>query len=75
MALLSMKAAIFAVVPVVIYLVIARVICWMRYRHIKGPPGAGWTYFWLVRHVAGGRLIRDLEDVCDHYGRYYIVSP
>lgn len=39
-----------------------------RLRHIKGPASAGFSRWWLLSHVTGGRMHLDLYDVCHRYG-------
>ena len=42
---------------------------WLRLRHIRGPPLAGFTNLWLVRAVMGGNTHWDLGFVNEKYGK------
>lgn len=39
-----------------------------RLRHIKGPPGVGFSKLWMIRHVSGGTMHKDLGEVNERYG-------
>ncbi|KAH8816215.1 pisatin demethylase [Xylogone sp. PMI_703] len=46
-----------------------------RLRHIKGPPGVGFSKLWMIRHVAGGTMHKDLGEVCEKYGSLARIGP
>lgn len=46
---------------------------WMRLRHIKGPPLAGFTNLWLVRVIMGGNTHWELGDANEKYGEFKIM--
>ena len=52
-----------------VYLVVTQVAAWLRLRHVPGPRGVGWSKFWLIRRQATGKLVVDLENVCNQYGK------
>ena len=52
-----------------LYLAVTRVAAWLRLRHVPGPRGTGWSKFWLIRRQATGKLVVDLENVCNQYGK------
>jgi hypothetical protein len=43
---------------------------WYRLRHFKGPLIATLSRVWPVRHVAGGRMHLDFQDVNQKYGMF-----
>lgn len=47
---------------------------YIRLRHIKGPPSSGFSKWWLIRSVGGGRTHLDLYEVCEKYGILTISS-
>ncbi|KDN62705.1 putative cytochrome P450 [Colletotrichum sublineola] len=57
-----------AVSVVVIYSVVSVIRQYAQLRHIKGPPGSGFTKWWLVRAVYGGRMHLDFYDAYKKYG-------
>ncbi|KAK1980365.1 cytochrome P450 [Colletotrichum cereale] len=48
---------------------------YQRLRHIRGPPGAGFSKWWLVRAVGGGRTHLDFYEACEEYGSIVRVGP
>ncbi|OHE95151.1 cytochrome P450 [Colletotrichum orchidophilum] len=48
---------------------------YLRLRHIKGPPSAGFSKWWLVRAVGGGRTHLDFYEACEKYGSIVRVGP
>ncbi|RYO86091.1 hypothetical protein DL762_004886 [Monosporascus cannonballus] len=48
---------------------------WRRLRHIPGPPAAGWSKLWLLRHVVSGRLCTKLEELSGKYGPLVRIGP
>ncbi|KAH7353681.1 cytochrome P450 [Plectosphaerella cucumerina] len=46
-----------------------------RLRHIKGPPLAAWSIWWLVRTVGGTRAYLDFWEVNQKYGDIARVGP
>ncbi|KAF2183580.1 cytochrome P450 family protein [Zopfia rhizophila CBS 207.26] len=74
MILLSSTVLLIDVVGVALYSVITCFIKWQHLRHIPGPPLAGWTDPWLLRHVVPGKLCTKLVDVCNKYGPLSIRS-
>jgi hypothetical protein len=45
-----------------------RVWSWYRLRHIKGPPLATVTDFWLIRKTWRGETFAELGKLCQEYG-------
>ena len=43
---------------------------WYRLRHFKGPFLATLSRIWLARHVAGGRMHLDFQEVNQKYGMF-----
>jgi hypothetical protein len=43
---------------------------WYRLRHFKGPLIATLSRIWLARHVAGGRMHLDFQEVNQKYGMF-----
>jgi hypothetical protein len=41
---------------------------YFRLSHFKGPLSAGFSQWWLIRSVGGGRTHLDLYEVCEKYG-------
>ena len=41
---------------------------YLQYRHIPGPPIAGWSRLWLLRQALGGECHKVLLDVNEKYG-------
>lgn len=41
---------------------------WLRLRHIRGPPLAGFTNLWLVRVIMGGKTHWELGLANEKYG-------
>lgn len=50
------------------WLVASTIRQYIRLRHIPGPPIAGFTQFWLIRCVGGGRTHLDLWEAAQKYG-------
>ena len=46
---------------------------WYRLRHFKGPIFASLSRLWLARHVAGGRMHLDFQEVNEKYGMLMFV--
>ena len=69
MAFLITAIAIGAIGALILWSLIARARDWHRLRHIPGPPAAGWTKAFLVRHQFGGKLLQHLRDVAQKYGK------
>ncbi len=57
-----------AAVLLVVWIVFSTLRQYLRLRHIKGPALAGFSQWWLVRAVGGGRTHLDLFEVCEKYG-------
>ncbi|KAI1381952.1 cytochrome P450 family protein [Hypoxylon crocopeplum] len=75
MALASSHILFLLVVGLLAYHLITRFVQWRRLRHIPGPPAAGWSKIWLLRHVVSGRLCTKLEETCNEYGPLVRVGP
>jgi hypothetical protein len=43
---------------------------WYRLRHFKGPLLASLSRLWLARHVAGGRMHLDFQEINEKYGMF-----
>ncbi|KDN67099.1 putative cytochrome P450 [Colletotrichum sublineola] len=64
-----------AVSALIAYSIASIVNQYLRLRHIKGPPGAGFCKWWLVRAVGGGRLHLDFYEACEKYGSIVRIGP
>ncbi|POR38486.1 Pisatin demethylase [Tolypocladium paradoxum] len=64
-----------AVLLVVLWSTISTLRQFWRLRHIPGPPSAGFSQWWLVRAVGGGRTHLDLYEACQIYGSVARVGP
>ncbi|EFQ32001.1 cytochrome P450 [Colletotrichum graminicola] len=64
-----------AVSVLIAYSVASTVNQWLRLRHIKGPPSAGFCKWWLLRAVGGGRAHLDFYEACEKYGSIVRVGP
>ncbi|KAK2051772.1 cytochrome P450 [Colletotrichum caudatum] len=64
-----------AVSVVVIYSIASVIRQYVRLQHIKGPPGSGFTKWWLLRAVYGGRMHLDFYDAYEKYGPLVRVGP
>lgn len=58
----------FALVVLVLWSTISTIRQYNRLREFKGPRSAGFSKWWLVRTVAGGRAYLDFWDVTKRYG-------
>nr|XP_036584471.1 cytochrome p450 [Colletotrichum truncatum]KAF6793989.1 cytochrome p450 [Colletotrichum truncatum] len=67
-----MSAAVLVVVLYSIYSIFRQ---YVRLWHIRGPPGAGFSKWWLVRATYGGRLHLDLYEAYKRYGPIVRVGP
>ena len=77
--LVEMKGRLQAVSPsllglgaAILLFLLARVIStfrqFFRLRQYKGPPIAGFSKWWMIKHVGGGRTHLDVYEVCQKYG-------
>lgn len=57
-----------AVAVCVAYLLVSRIRQYFRLRHIPGPPGAGFSKWWLIGRITSGRTHLDYFEVCEKYG-------
>lgn len=73
---LSPIQATFAAVALLIagWSLISTIRLFNRLKHIKGPPLAGLSEWWLARSVGGGRTHLDLYEVCEKYGMFPNMS-
>jgi hypothetical protein len=53
----------------VAYWTLTSVVAWQRLRHIPGPPGAGWSKWWMLRNTMSGNMHLALQRACDEYGK------
>jgi len=51
------------------YLLVSSIAQYFRLRHIPGPPGAGFSKWWLVGRITSGRTHLDYYEVCEKYGQ------
>jgi hypothetical protein len=58
------------VLLILVWRVIATVRQYLRLRHIKGPASAGFSNWWLIRALAGGRNHLDTYEACKKYGTF-----
>jgi hypothetical protein len=67
-------AAISASVAVLFsWLLVSTVRQYNRLSHIPGPPGAGWSKWWLIGRIKSGRTHLDYYEVCEKYGISLVV--
>ncbi|KAK6223056.1 cytochrome P450 [Colletotrichum tabaci] len=64
-----------AVLVLIAYGVVSTVRQYLRLRHIRGPPSAGLSKWWLVRAIGGGRAHLDFYEACEKYGPIVRVGP
>ncbi|KAF6835612.1 benzoate 4-monooxygenase cytochrome p450 [Colletotrichum musicola] len=64
-----------AVAFAVIYGVVSVVRQYLRLRHVKGPPSTGFSKWWLIRTVYGGRAHLDFYEAYEKYGPLVRVGP
>ncbi|KAK3367701.1 pisatin demethylase [Podospora didyma] len=62
-------------VSLITWLVVSNIRQWLRLRHFPGPPIAGFSKWWLLRHELGGNMISDLADVTNKYGSFVRIAP
>src|SRR3569833_1038339 len=48
---------------------------YLRLRHIRGPPTTGFSKWWLISRVTGGRTNLDLYEACQNYGKWLRHVP
>ncbi|KAK0388572.1 hypothetical protein NLU13_4815 [Sarocladium strictum] len=48
---------------------------YLRLRHIKGPPGTGFSKFWLLKTVGGSTAYLDFWGVTKQYGSIARIGP
>ncbi|OAA68396.1 benzoate 4-monooxygenase cytochrome p450 [Niveomyces insectorum RCEF 264] len=48
---------------------------WNRLRHIPGPPGAGFSKWWMLRNTLGGHLHLATKAACKQYGPLIRIGP
>jgi hypothetical protein len=65
----SMKTTYSLIIVVLIIVIIQRIRLWLRLRHVPGPPGTGFSKFWLLRHTLGGRIHFVLQEAAEKYGK------
>ncbi|KAK3294183.1 cytochrome P450 11B2 [Chaetomium fimeti] len=75
MAFLIASIAIVAIGASIVWSLATRIRNWYRLRHIPGPPGAGWTKFFLVRHQFSGKLPQHLRNVAQKHGPIARIAP
>ncbi|KAH8902664.1 pisatin demethylase [Coniochaeta sp. PMI_546] len=57
------------------YLLLSSITQYFRLRHIPGPPGAGFSKWWLIGRITSGRTHLDYYEVCEKYGPIARVGP
>ncbi|KAF4508881.1 hypothetical protein G6O67_005210 [Ophiocordyceps sinensis] len=62
-------------VLVVVWRALSTLRQYWRLRHIPGPSSAGFSKWWLVRAVGGGRTHLDLYEACQKHGSVARVGP
>jgi hypothetical protein len=50
------------------YVAATNLVSWRRLNHVPGPPGAGWSKWWMLRNTLGGSMHVALERACNKYG-------
>ncbi|KAH6855941.1 cytochrome P450 11B2 [Chaetomium sp. MPI-CAGE-AT-0009] len=75
MAFLIACITIVAIGGLIFWSLITRTRNWHRLRHIPGPPAAGWTKLFLVRHQFSGKLLQHLRDVAQKHGPIARIAP
>lgn len=63
-----------AVSVLIIYSIASTVRQYLRLRHIKGPPGAGFSKWWLIRAIRSGRSHLEFYEACEKYGTFNTSS-
>ncbi|WYZ46111.1 hypothetical protein EsH8_IX_000336 [Colletotrichum jinshuiense] len=64
-----------AVSMLIVYSIASTVRQYLRLRHIKGPPGAGFSKWWLIRAIRSGRSHLEFYEACEKYGSIARVGP
>ena len=57
-----------SVAALLVYLLLSSIRQYFRLSHIPGPPGAGFSKWWLIGRITSGRTHRDYYEVCEKYG-------
>ncbi|KAB5554850.1 pisatin demethylase [Coniochaeta sp. 2T2.1] len=64
-----------SVVVLLLYLLLSSIRQYYRLSHIPGPPGAGFSKWWLIGRITSGRTHLDYYEVCEEYGPIARVGP
>lgn len=48
---------------------------WHRLRHIPGPPGVGFSKWWMLRNTLSGNMHLATKDACRKYGPLVRIGP
>lgn len=51
------------------YIAASTIKSWHRLRHIPGPPGAGFSKWWMLRNTLGGNMHLATKAACREYGK------
>jgi cytochrome P450 len=57
------------------WLLLSTIQQYYRLSHIPGPPGTGWSKWWLIGRITSGRTHLDYYEVCEKYGSIARVGP
>ena len=70
--LLAVSPSLLALGAVILLFLLASIIStvrqFFRLRQYKGPSVAGFSKWWMIKHVGGGRTHLDVYEVCQKYG-------
>lgn len=53
------------------YIATSTIKSWHRLRHIPGPPGAGFSKWWMLRNTLGGNMHLATKAACREYGKVH----
>ncbi|KAH8673733.1 cytochrome P450 [Xylariales sp. PMI_506] len=73
--LTGIDGALVAVALVIVYYVLSSLAAWVPYRHIPGPLGAKFSYFWLVKSSISGRSWERYTKLNRDYGSLVQMAP
>ncbi|EOO00516.1 putative cytochrome p450 protein [Phaeoacremonium minimum UCRPA7] len=77
--LLAVSPSLLALGTVILLFLLASIIStvrqFFRLRQYKGPSVAGFSKWWMIKHVGGGRTHLDVYEVCQKYGPVARIGP
>ncbi|CAK7203654.1 hypothetical protein SEUCBS139899_006392 [Sporothrix eucalyptigena] len=57
------------------YITASTIASWHRLRHIPGPPGTGFSKWWMLRNTLGGNMHLATKAACREYGPLVRLGP